>query len=184
MDEKNLVVDGFKFPSYKEAQTALKEKENVEAIKTRLDMGNPESIYQIYEKLIQREMFKTIIGYSFLLELRHCLVTEYMYNEEDLSVIELPKQLEYDKVSDLNKGVLEHKLSDLLVVKTRLTIVCLALALMVVAMFVIAAINPNVQYLNVENKVLNKYSAWQEDLEQREQAIKDKEAQLNLEEVD
>ncbi|CCX86033.1 unknown [Clostridium sp. CAG:590] len=42
----------------------------------------------------------------------------------------------------------------------------------------IAVINPNAEYVNTENKVLNKYSAWEEDLKQREQAVKEKEEQL------
>lgn len=184
MDEKDLIVDGFKLPSYKEAQLALKEKENIETIKARLDMSNGSAIYQIYEKLIQREMFKTIVGYSFLNELRHLLVTEFLYNEEDLPIVVLPERLEYDKVNELNKGVLETKIQDLLQVKKRMLIVIAALVFMVVAMFVIAAINPNVGYINTENKILNKYSAWQEDLEQREQVIKEKEAELGIDEVE
>ena len=177
MEQKDLIVCGFKFSSFKEAQVAIKEKKTIETIRERLDMNNPESVYQIHEKLIQRELFKTIVGYSFLLELRHLLVTEYMYNEDDLSVAVIPKQLEYDEVNELNKGVLEQKVQDLLIVKKRMAITIFALAFMVVAMFVIAAINPNVGYINAENKVLNKYSAWQEDLEQREQIVKEKEAE-------
>lgn len=182
MEKENLIVDGFSFPSYKEAQVALKEKKNIETIRERLDMTDATSVYQIYEKLIAREMFQTIVGYSFLNELRHLLVTEFFYNESDLSVVELPKRLEYDKVSELNKGVLENKLMKLTTLKNRMAIVIVALLIMIVAMFVIAAVNPNVGYINTENKVLNKYSAWQEELEQREQAIKEREAELDMEE--
>lgn len=181
MEQKDLIVDGFQFPSFKEVQVARKEKESIDTIRQRLDLKNPEAVYQIYEKLIEREMFKTIIGYNFLLELRHFLVTEFGYNEDELSVVVIPKRMEYDKVSELNKGVLENKISNLLMVKKRMTITIVALVFMVVAMFVIAAMNPNAEYINVENKVLNKYSAWQEDLERREQAVKDKEAQLDIE---
>lgn len=184
MDDSNLIVDGFKMPSYKEAQLALKEKENIATIKERLDMSNGSAVYQIYEKLIQREMFKTIVGYCFLNELRHLLVTEFMYNESDLSNVVLPKQMEFDKVNELNKGVLDTKIQELMQIKKRLQIIIFALAFMVIAMFVIAAVNPNAGYINAENKILNKYSAWQEDLEQREQLIKEKEAELGIEEAD
>lgn len=180
MEEIDLIVNGFKFPSYKEAKVAMKEKETIDTIKERLDMDNPKAVYQIYEKLIQKEIFKTIVGYSFLWELRHLLVTEFMYNEDELSVTVIPKQLEYDKVTEFNNGVLEHKVKDLLIVKKRMTITIFALAFMIVAMFVIAAVNPNVGYINAENKVLDKYSAWQEDLEQREQVIKEKEEELGI----
>lgn len=180
MDKEKLIVDGFQLSSYKEAQLAMKEKETIDAIKSKLDMTNGSALYQIREKLIQREMFQTIVGYSFLNELRHLLVTEFMYNEEDVSVVILPKQMEFDKVKDFNKGIYEGKLYELQQKKNRLQFVVIILIIMVVAMFVIAAINPNTGYINAENKVLNKYAAWQEDLEQREQVIKEKEAELGI----
>lgn len=180
MEEHDLIVDGFVFPSYKEAQVALKEKETINTIQNRIDMDNASAIYQLYEKMVQRDMFKTVVGYSFLCQLRHHLVTDFLYNEDDLSPISLPKLMEYDKVSELNKGVLESKVENLLITKKRMTIVIAALVFMIVAMFIIAAVNPNAGYINAENKVLNKYSSWQEDLEQRERVIKEKEAELNI----
>ncbi len=180
MEDNSLIVDGYVFSSYKEAQMALKEKETIQAIQNRIDENDADAMYQLYEKMVQRDMFKTIIGYSFLWELRHHLVTDCLYNEEDLSLVTLPKKMEYDKVSELNKGILESKIEHLLLIKKRMTIVIFALVFMIVVMFVIAAINPNAGYINVENKVLNKYSSWQENLEQRERAIKEKEAELNI----
>ena len=75
---------------------------------------------------------------------------------------------------------MEMKIQQLQLVKKRMSIVIAALAFMVIAMFVIAAVNPNVGYVNTERKVVDKYSAWQEDLEQREQVVKEKEKELNI----
>ena len=119
------------------------------------------------------------MGYSFLYELRKKLITEFDYEETALPTAALPKRMEYDRVKELNQGVLASKYERLQVTQKRLQIVVVALVIMVVAMFVIAAINPNAGYLNVENKVVDKYAAWQEELEQREQAVKEKEAELN-----
>lgn len=180
MNKDSLTVDGFVFPSFKETQIALKEKKNIEIIKQRTPMSEANAVYDLYTKLVERNMFKTMVGFSFLHELRTLLVSDFGYDEAELPTVVLPKRLEYDKVNELNQGVLEQKLKDLLLVKTRMTIVIIALAIMVAAMFVIAAVNPNVGYINTENKILNKYSAWQEDLEQREQAVKEKETELNM----
>ena len=67
-----------------------------------------------------------------------------------------------------------------MMIKTRMTITIVALIFIIVGMFIIAAVNPNVGYINTENKILNKYSAWQEDLERREAAVKEKEEQLKM----
>lgn len=180
MEKESLIVEGFVFPSFKEAQVALKEQKNIEIIRERTEFSDPEAIYELYVKLMERNMFKTMIGYSFLYELRHTLITEFSYDEQQLPTIHLPKHMEYDKVSELNKGVMEMKIQKLLLVKKRMSIVIAALLFMVIAMFVIAAVNPNVGYVNTENKIVNKYSAWQEDLEQREQAVKEREKELNM----
>ena len=55
--------------------------------------------------------------------------------------------MEYDKVSEINQGKMEAQIQALLLIKKRMTIVIVALAVMVLSMFVIAAINPNVGYL-------------------------------------
>lgn len=180
MEEELLVVDGFVFPSYKEAQTALQEHNNIDIIRQRTPLSDGKAVFELYTKIIERDMFKTIVGYSFLYELRYRLITEFQYDENELHKVVLPKRMEYDKVSEFNKGVLETKLQNERITKKRMAIVIAALAAMVVAMFVIAAINPNAGYVNTENKVLNKYAAWQEELEQREAAIKEKEEELNI----
>lgn len=178
MDTQSRVVDGFVFPSFKEAQIALREQQNIEVIKQRMANSQPQALYELYQKLIERNMFKTVVGYSFLNDFRHRLIDEYHYEEEMLSDIEIPKRMEYDSLNEINQSVLKNKFEHLQIVKNRMAIVIVALILMVVGMFVIAVINPNAEYVNTENKVLNKYSAWEEDLKQREQAVKEKEEQL------
>lgn len=180
MNDDARIVDGFVFPSYQEAQIALKEWNNISVIRERTAQLEGGAVYELYVKLIERKMFNTMVGYSFLHELRQRLITEFSYPEEELPTVELPKRMEYDRVKEMNQGVLEGKLQQLLLQKKRMTITIAALVFMVVAMFVIAAVNPNVGYVNYKNKVLNQYSAWEEDLERREQAVKDKEQELNI----
>lgn len=180
MEKDALVVDGFVFPSAQEAQIAIKEQKNIEIIRSRMEDSDEKALYELYTKLMERQMFKTMIGFSFLSELRHRLINEYSYSPEELPTVTLPKRMEYDKVDTINQSVLDTRVEELLLIKKRMTITIVALVFMVLAMFVIAAVNPNVGYVNTENKILNKYSAWQEDLEQREKAVKEKEAELNM----
>ncbi len=180
MDKESLVVEGFVFPSYKEAQIAQKEQANIEAIRKRMQGSDGKAQYELYNKLMERSMFHTMVGYSFLYEMRHRLMEVYGYREQELPNIELPKRMEYDKVAQLNQSKMETKLQDLMVIKTRMSITIVVLLLVIVGMFIIAAVNPNVGYINAEHKLLNKYSAWQEDLEEREAVVKEKEEQLNI----
>lgn len=180
MEKKSLIVDGFVFPNEKEAQTAFNEHNNIEMIRQRTPISDPDAAYELYTKLIERDMFKTVVGYSFLYELRQRLVVDFGYAEEELPFVTLSENIRYDRISGRNQNILEIKLEKELAIKKKMTIALIALIAMVIAMFVIAAVNPNTGYINTENKILNKYATWQEELEQREQAVKEKEKQLNI----
>ena len=180
MEQDTLVVDGFVFPSYKEAQIAIKEQKNIEVIRTQTASSDGEAMHELYVKLLERNMFKTVVGFSYLYELRRHLTDEFGYDEQELPEVTLPKRMQYDTVSEINQGVLESKIQQLMLIKKRMTIVIVALIFMVVAMFVIAAINPNVGYINTENKIINKYEVWQQELEQREKTVQEKEAELGI----
>ncbi|MBQ9984406.1 MAG: hypothetical protein IJP29_07435 [Lachnospiraceae bacterium] len=180
MDKETLIVEGFVFPSYKEAQIAQKELVNIEAIRKRIRGQDGKTTYELYCKLVERDMFHTMLGYGFLFELRHQLMEQYGYREQELPDVVLPKRMEYDKVSQLNQTKLESKLQSLMVIKTRMTITIVALLFVIVGMFIIVAVNPNVGYVNTENKIINKYSTWEEELNRREQAIREKEEELKM----
>ena len=53
----------------------------------------------------------------------------------------------------------------------------LILAISVITMMFLASTADNVNILNYENKLLDKYSAWEQELEEREAAVKELEQQ-------
>ena len=61
-----------------------------------------------------------------------------------------------------------------------LTDTALILAACVVAMFAITATTNNTTVLNYENQLINKYEAWEERLDQRQEAIEAKEKELGI----
>ena len=54
----------------------------------------------------------------------------------------------------------------------------LILLISVVSMMLLAATSDNVNILNYENKLIDKYSSWEQELEEREQAVKEQEQEL------
>ena len=54
------------------------------------------------------------------------------------------------------------------------------LAVCVVAMFAITATTNNTTVLNYENQLIDKYEAWEERLDQRQEAIEAKEKELGI----
>ena len=56
------------------------------------------------------------------------------------------------------------------------------LALAIVAMFVISFVSDQPNILNYERAITDKYASWEQELNQREQTIRDKERELKLNE--
>ena len=54
------------------------------------------------------------------------------------------------------------------------------LAAMVAAMLMIAVNSKNPNILNYKNRITNEYAAWEQELTEREQAVKQKEAELRM----
>ena len=179
MGEDSHVVDGFVFSSLSEAQTAVKEQKNIDIIRQRTPLSDPGAAYALYCKLIERDMFKTSVGYGFLYELRHYLIEDCGYDESELPSVTIDNKGGSDIFADIKREALEEKITNLKLSIKRMTIVIVALLAIIIGMFVIAVINPNVGYINTERKVLNKYSAWEEDLQLREEEIKQKEKKYN-----
>ena len=180
MQEDSHVVDGFVFSSLAEAQTASKEQKNIDIIRQRTPLSDPGAAYALYCKLIERNMFKTSVGLGFLYELRHYLMEDCGYAPEELPNMQAVKAGNSDIFADIKRESLEEQIKVLKLSIRRMTIVIVALIAIVIGMFVVAVINPNVGYVNTEYKVLNKYSAWEEDLTNREKIIKQKEKELNI----
>ena len=180
MEDDSHVVDGFVFSSVAEAQMASKEQKNIDIIKQRTPLSDPKAAYALYCKLIERNMFKTSVGLGFMYELRHYLIEDCGYTPEDIPNIQAVKAVNNDIFADIKRESLEEQIKVSKLSIKRMTIVIVALIVIIVGMFVVAVINPNVGYINTEHKVLNKYSAWEEDLTNREKIIKQKEKELNI----
>lgn len=60
-------------------------------------------------------------------------------------------------------------------------IVNILLVILVVAMFCITLNSNNPNILNYKRKILNEYASWEQDLTERENAIREKESMLDIE---
>ena len=180
MEDDSHVVDGFVFSSVAEAQMAIKEQKNIDIIRQRTPLSDPGAAYALYCKLIERNMFKTSVGFGFMYELRHYLIEDCGYSSDGLPNIATVSRGASDVFADIKLEALEEKLQSSKLSIRRMTIVVVALVAIIVGMFVVAFINPNVGYVNTEKKVLNKYAAWEEDLRHREETVRQKEKELNI----
>ncbi len=151
-------------------------------------MDDPEMVLRIYNKMIQQRLFDTAVGYSYLEGSAGVSAVDSVYPEgryfPDSGAAsagggESPQGEARvgTKAEDADRG---KKNADY---RRRYRIVrwiAFILAVCVVAMFAITATTNNTTVLNYENQLINKYEAWEERLDQRQEAIEAKEKELGI----
>lgn len=179
-EEQGLIVGGFLFDSHKDAQEALREQRNVEALKERMDLNNLDEVTALYKRLVERKVFKTLVGLQFLSEFREYLVEDLHMNEADIPYIYVRPSAGFPRRKQEQLEFLQNENQKMETVNRKYLISIFVMLGVIIAMFVITVLNPNVGYINTENKILNRYASWEEDLTRREAEIREREAELGI----
>ncbi len=188
-------VGNFEFESLEEARAARKEAEGIKYIKARANMEDPKQVLELYNRLIEKEVFSTPPGYAFLNELLGYLSMAPGIRSEDILPVssrtwkeageaEKPKNVEKKPSAGKQKpaGRRERDYRIPFMVSTFIAVVC---ALALAGVFVITALSgDNVNILNYENAIIDKYEAWERDLTERENALRERELKKETVEAD
>lgn len=222
-------VNGFTFESQEMAEQAKREANGVKYIKSQTKMDDPEVVFKLYNKLIDKKYFVTPVGIAFMEELQEYLQSIPFFREEDIRPIpgaqskeELLQSLKTDvrkkaietrrteqtansiavtekerekarKVVAENKAKKEAKEREAAIeaalkaknykVPFMITaFLSVVFGAVIIGMFAITYFSGNsVNIINYENEIIDKYESWENDLEQREAAIQEREAELGIE---
>lgn len=179
-NQEVLEIDGYLFAQEEDARIALQEQKKIEYLEKHLDFDKPKQVLSVYKKAIAERIFKTPVGMEYLKRLQRYLQSQQM--EEEIPPISLyvafePKlRKQYETARPVAKQPEKKKNSGLQIS----IILNLILAVVVIWMFVIALKSSNPNILNYERALTDKYSAWEEELSQREQTVREKERELRL----
>ena len=185
-DISRYSAEGYGFYTEKDAALAENERHKVEYLEARLDYKNPEGILRFYNKVIEERVFKTPVGFYFLMNLQQFLKKQPGIAED--SIADIPMYVTFDsefrdQASPARNRIRvqekkpEPKRSTLLPISL---IINAGLIVAVIAMFAIAlkADQPNI--LNYEKALTNRYSNWEQQLTERENAVRQRERELQL----
>lgn len=187
MANEQWIVQGFLFQSRQEYMKAKKEQEAIAYIKANSDLNNIKSVTKVYNKLTENHTFDTIIGITFLNELREKILKQKDAVEAEMKPIlirgsqtmtrhgkEMVKQQE-NKYKNLYEEV-KHKRS----ISVYLNIF---LAITVIAMFMITYYSPRHNDSVYEQEILDKYSTWKAELQQKEDELNAREKAVNAKSI-
>ncbi len=180
LPNNSMELDGYAFKSRSDFERALKERDTIEKIKAGINPENLDSIKSMYIRLTSKNYFSTPIGIGFLRDMQKYLIE----NGEDTALIPVPKSKVLKEKSDevTDSSYLDSLLAEnnkIRRIKSKLIIAVVALTFTVVAMIFMVMTNDNLGYYKAEEKVLDKYSAWEEELKSREKALDEREDELN-----
>ncbi len=203
MADEKYVVDGFKFQSKEEAAEAKNEYEGVSYMKSRTNMNNPANVYSVYKSLVEKNVFKTPVGMKFLYELKEILYKSGKYSKEEIDslVISVPvrtmtkkmkKKDEKASRKEVIKGMKDLDIESVYrnrFINSLLFNIILIIAIALIIMITTNSENTNI--LNYKNRLDAEYSErendliqWQNELEYREEALDEREKELENEPTD
>lgn len=184
MKEEGLEVGGYLFKCKEDAEKARIDERKIDYLKTHAKMNNLLNLQTVYTKSIQNKIFGTPLGWGFLALLRNQIELQ----GGDLSAlpaIEMtevyhPEQKQEEKIpvkkeeKEPQKGAKNYKLLYSILLN-------LILIVVIVGMFVIASSSTSTTVLNYREALLNEYSSWETELEEREATVEAKEKELGIE---
>ena len=65
-EKKKVKINGFVFTDEAEAEQAKKEAHGIHYVEERADMHHPETVLEIYNKMVKQELFETAVGFTYL----------------------------------------------------------------------------------------------------------------------
>lgn len=181
MEEKYL-VEGYEFDSLEEANEAKRELEAVHYLAQKTRESSPEITCKIYYKLAEQKLFHTPVGTDFMKVLEDYLVQNRVMetvqgdNRAEDAAEKLKKAEMVQEKERKERKAVEQQLKrtkDRLATSLVLNVV---LIIAIAVMMYIASTSSNINILNYETALQDKYSSWEQDLRNKEKQLKEREA--------
>ena len=186
---------GFAFPDEKMMEKALKEAEGIRYVKNSADLTDPQVVFNVYRQMVNQRLFETPVGYSFLYELQENLWTNPAISNDTIPPIpvaavskdapaaqraraEQPPSVPRIRTEVKTKIVHKTEVKNVdykIKFKAGMS-VCAVLLLIVIGMFAVTATSGNINIVNYENALIEKYEHWETQLNEREEKLREREA--------
>lgn len=178
-------LESFVFESRKAYEKAKKEEELIQTLLESADLTDEKNALKTYNRFVTDKTFSTIIGYTFLVQLRDYLIQSEFVSADAL--MEIPVKAINADASDTMpaKPQGESRYKRLYEIE-KMSKKKFKIALIAAVVFLIGviAVTLGSKYsvftyftnykANMEEELIDKYENWQEELQQREDALEQK----------
>lgn len=181
-NEKNI-IDGYLFDEEEVLKEAKTELEGVEYLRKRTNYSSPKNVLNIYRTVIEKNLFKTPIGYEYLRELQAFLYNHDEIDKED--ILPIPVYIQKSKKTKIkfNLPKVKKSLDKSSPYRNRfLNMVILNVVLVIILLLFVFISNnsKNLNIINYKHRIDAEYiekednlAKWASELESREEALYD-----------
>ena len=173
-EKKKVKINGFVFTDEAEAEQAKKEAHGIHYVEERADMHHPETVLEIYNKMVKQELFETAVGFTYLKELQEYLIQNPSINNSDILPISVTHPVLEESLRKKLRISAKNRASEKKASK-KTDGYRKKYEISVIGMFIVASTSDSPTIINYENKLIDKYAAWEQELDEREAALKERE---------
>lgn len=176
-----LTLNGYVFANKDDLELAKTEQKKIEYIKDHTDLNNIAIKRSIYNKALEDRFFQTPIGNEFMRSLQ----LDILKAGGEVNPIPLYttfKRIDLTKKVEVKERVSLQKRKELsLQLKYRnAVVIAVILAILLLALIIISLNGTTPNAINYKQAITNQYSAWEQELSERESAVREKERELNI----
>ena len=177
-------MEGYRFQTIEDADRARLEQKQTAYFEGKLKGRDAANILAVYDKILDEKVFVTPVGWNYVISLQEKLrllgireekirpLPVYITFQHEENTLDRNPVRDRIKVSRKKKPQ-ERKLFIS-------TLVNVFLGFLVLAMFVITLRGSTPNVINYKIALTNQYAAWEQELTQREKAVKEKEQELEI----
>ncbi|MBO5472839.1 MAG: hypothetical protein J6A08_03505 [Lachnospiraceae bacterium] len=184
MDRNNedLIVGGYKFATIADAETARMEEQKVDNLEKHLDYSKPQNVLLVYNRAIENKIFLTPVGFAYLRKMQNEMV-KWGVPEDKIQPVPLYGTFsnKTENNSSIRRSIAARKPK--VEYKGRFitsVLINVIMVLLVISMFVVSWKSDVPNIINYRTAVLNEYSEWEQQLTEREKAVREAEKEYNL----
>ena len=179
--KKQYTVNGYLFGDLSDVEIAEQELSKIKYIDKKIERHNGETILAVYQTALEKRMFRTPVGYSYLQQMQKRLVS--MGIEKD-RIPAIPLYQVFNdkyKTQERPTRITVKKKTPPDVKKLRYSIMGnVLLVILVIVLFVITLTGENANIINYRHAIQNEYSEWEDELTERENTVREKERELGI----
>ena len=179
--EEDLIVCGYRFATVADAETARLEKKKIDNLEQHLDHRNPQNLLLVYNRAIENRVFLTPVGMTYLQRMQSQLADCGVPQEK---IKPIPLYGTFSNKTENNSSIRRSMEARGAKVEYRgrfITSVCINFLFVaaIIGLILVSLWSDTPTIINYRTAVVNEYSEWEQELSEREKAVREAERALD-----